>query len=70
MRGVGGPVTAIANGTIEPLDDGQRYRVTISLDFERHGIGKLLVPLVVRKQERKQLPGYEQRLKKQLESMT
>src|SRR5262249_56579530 len=32
-RGVGGiPVTGVANGTIEPLDDGKRSRVTFALD--------------------------------------
>jgi len=66
VRGVGGPLTAIAKGTIEPLDDGKRSRITIALDFEAHGIGKLLVPLV-RRQARKQLPKNEQELKEMLE---
>ena len=66
-RGVGGiPVIAIANGTIEPLDNGKRSRVTIALEFEGHGIGKLLVPLLVRRQA-KQLPRSEQKLKELLE---
>jgi hypothetical protein len=54
VRGIGGSLTAIAEGSIEPLDDGVRSRVTIALDFEGHGIGRLLVPLV-RRQARKQL---------------
>jgi hypothetical protein len=55
VRGVGGiPVIAIAKGTIEPLDGGNRSLVTIALRFEGHGIGKLLVALVGR-QARKQL---------------
>jgi hypothetical protein len=54
VRGPGGPLTAIAIATIEPLEDGERSRVTIALDFDAHGIGKLLVPLV-RRQARKQL---------------
>jgi uncharacterized protein YndB with AHSA1/START domain len=66
VRGAGGPLTAIAIGTIEPLDDGERSRVTIALDFEAHGIGKLLVPLV-RRQARKQLPRNERQLKEVLE---
>jgi hypothetical protein len=65
--GVGGPVTAIAKGTVEPPADGAGSRVTIALDFEGHGIGKLLVPLVIRKQARKQLPRNMQKLKEQLE---
>jgi uncharacterized protein YndB with AHSA1/START domain len=66
MCGVGGPLTAIAKGTIEPLDDGERSRVTICIDFEAHGIGKLIVPLV-RRQAQKQLPKNEQQLKEMLE---
>ncbi len=67
VRAVGGPVTAIAKGAIEPLDDGMRSRVTIALEFEGHGIGKLLVPLVIRRQARKQLPKNEQKLREVLE---
>jgi uncharacterized protein YndB with AHSA1/START domain len=68
FRGVGGlPVVGIARGTIEPLDNGKRSRVTIALEFEAHGIGKLLVPLVIRRQARKQLPRNEQNLKALLE---
>jgi uncharacterized protein YndB with AHSA1/START domain len=68
FRGVGGiPVTGIANGTIEPLDGGKRSRVTIALEFEGHGIGRLLVPLVVRRQARRQLPRTQQQLKDMLE---
>jgi uncharacterized protein YndB with AHSA1/START domain len=66
VRGVGGSLTAIAKGTIEPLDGGERSRVTIALEFEGHGIGKLLVPLVSR-QARRQLPRNEQQLKEILE---
>jgi uncharacterized protein YndB with AHSA1/START domain len=67
VRGVGGPVTAIAKGTIEPLDGGKRSRVTIALEFEGHGVGRLLVPLVVRREARKQLPKNARRLKELLE---
>jgi hypothetical protein len=35
VRVAGGPATAIARGTIEPLDDGKRSHVTIALDFAR-----------------------------------
>jgi uncharacterized protein YndB with AHSA1/START domain len=66
VRGVGGRLTAIAKSTIEPLDGGERSRVTIALEFEGRGIGKLLVPLVNR-QARKQLPRNEQKLKEMLE---
>jgi uncharacterized protein YndB with AHSA1/START domain len=66
VRGVGGSLTATAKGTIEPLDEGERSRLTIALDFEAHGFGKLLLPLV-RRQARKQLPRNEQTLKEMLE---
>jgi uncharacterized protein YndB with AHSA1/START domain len=66
VRGGGGHLIATAKGTIEPLADGERSRVTIALDFEAHGIGKLLVPFV-RRQARKQLPKNEQQLKEMLE---
>jgi uncharacterized protein YndB with AHSA1/START domain len=68
IRGVDGPVRGNVKGTVEPLADGQRSRVTISLDLVGHGIGKVLVPLVVRRQAEAQMPGNMQRLKERLES--
>ncbi len=68
VRGIDGPVRGIVNGTIEPLDDGARCRVTIELDFEGHGPGKLLVPLLVRPQAKQELPKSAQNLKQRLES--
>jgi uncharacterized protein YndB with AHSA1/START domain len=68
VRGIDGPVRGIVKGKIEPLDDGARSRVTIELDFEGHGIGKLLVPLVVRRQAQKEVPRNQQKLKERLES--
>ncbi len=41
---------------VEPVTD-QRSRLTIAVDFEGHGIGKVLVPLVVRRQARAEMPG-------------
>jgi uncharacterized protein YndB with AHSA1/START domain len=68
LRGVDGPVRGEVHGTIEPLGDGEQSRVTINLDFEGHGMGKLLVPLVVRPKARKEVPVDEQKLKELLES--
>lgn len=68
VRGIDGPVRGNVKGRIEPLDDGARSRVTIELDFEGHGIGKLLVPLVVRRQAQREVPRNLQRLKELLES--
>jgi uncharacterized protein YndB with AHSA1/START domain len=67
-RGIDGPIRAIVNGSVEPLDDGARSRATIELDFEGHGIGKLLVPLVVRRQAQQELPRNMRSLKEHLET--
>ena len=68
VRGSGGiPVTAIARGRVDPLGGGTRSRVTITLEIEAHGIGKLLIPLVIGRQARRQLPQNTARLKKVLE---
>jgi uncharacterized protein YndB with AHSA1/START domain len=68
VRGIDGLVRGTVKGTIEPLDDGARSRVTIALDFEGHGIGKLLIPLVVRRQAQREAPRNQQKLKELLES--
>jgi len=49
------------------LDDGRRSRVTVTLEFKGRGIGRLLVPLVARRQGRRALLRNEQRLKELLE---
>ncbi len=67
-RGIDGPVRAIVAVTVEPLADGSTSRITIELDFTGHGIGRLLVPLVVRRQAFRQLPGSMTRLKQRLEA--
>jgi uncharacterized protein YndB with AHSA1/START domain len=66
-RGIDGPIRAIVKGTVEPIDEGAQSRVTIALDFEAHGIGKLLVPLIVRRQAKNELPRNAQTLKQLLE---
>ena len=68
MKGVDGPVRALVETRIEPLDDGARSRVTIELDFTGHGIGRLLVPLLVRPQTRKGLPRNLTLLKRRVEA--
>jgi hypothetical protein len=66
-RGISGPIRAIVEVTVEPLADSSRSRVTIELDFTGHGIGRLLVPLVVRRQAASEMPRNMQRLKQRLE---
>lgn len=68
FRVLDGPVRAIGKGRFEPLDDGDRTRFTMELDFEGHGIGKLLVPLVVRRQAAKELAASHEDLKRMLEN--
>lgn len=65
-RGIDGPIRAIVQVTVKPLTGGSR--VTIDLDFTGAGIGKLLVPLVVRRQAAKEMPANMRRLKQRLEA--
>ena len=67
-RGVSGPIRAIVAVTVERLAEVSRSRVTIELDFTGHGIGKLLVPLVVRRQAANEMPKNMRRLKQALEA--
>ena len=53
--GVDGPIRAIVDLTVEPLTDS-RSGLTIAVDFEGHGIGKVLVPLIVRREARAEMP--------------
>jgi hypothetical protein len=67
VRGLDGPIRGNVTGRIEPLDDGTRRRVTIELELEGHGIGKLLLPLFVQRKAQEEMPQAMQRLKEQLE---
>ncbi|MEU6880963.1 SRPBCC family protein [Streptomyces sp. NPDC046712] len=68
IHGIDGPVRGDVQGRIEPIDNGEHSRLTLSVDFESHGIGKVLVPLVVRPFVRKEMPESEQTLKGILEA--
>lgn len=67
-HGISGPIRALVEVLVEPLDGGARSRVTIELDFEGHGIGKALVPLFVRRQAEREMPVNMANLKQRLES--
>jgi len=56
------------DGSIEPLGEGDRSRVRIALDLKGYGIGKLLLPLLVRRQAESEMPQNMQNLKGLLES--
>jgi uncharacterized protein YndB with AHSA1/START domain len=66
VRGIDGPIRAIVDLTVEPLT-ADRSQLTISLDFTGHGIGKVLVPLIVRREAAKEMPNNLATLKKRLE---
>lgn len=68
FRGTDGPIRPIGKGVLDPVGDGQRTRFTFEIDFEGHGIGKLLVPLVVRRQARTEIVKTHEALKARLES--
>jgi len=67
VRGVDGVIRAVVDLTVEPVA-GDRSRLTIAVDFAGHGFGKLLVPLMVRREARKEMPGNLATLKRRLET--
>jgi carbon monoxide dehydrogenase subunit G len=67
VRGIDGPVRATVDVTVEPLTETSS-RLTIAVDFDGHGIGKLLVPLVVRRQAHKEMPANVEALKRRVEA--
>ena len=67
VRGIDGPIRAQVDLSVEPLTE-QTSRLTIAVDFEGHGIGKVLVPLVVRRQARAEMPGNLAKLKERIET--
>ena len=66
VRGLAGPIRAIVDVTVEPLSEASA-RLTIALEFEGHGIGRLLVPLVVERQAQREMPVNLAALKERLE---
>ena len=69
VRGVDGPIRAIVDVTVKALP-AERARLMIEIDFTGHGIGKLLVPLVVRREARKEMPVNVATLKDLIEAST
>ena len=68
FRVLDGPVRADGTIGIEPIGDGSRSKLTITIDFTGHGLGgKVLLP-VARAQARKQIPKDQARMKELLES--
>ena len=67
VRGLDGPIRASVDVAAEAVTKSLT-RLTISVDFVGHGIGKLLVPLVVRRQASKEMPANLAALKRRLET--
>jgi uncharacterized protein YndB with AHSA1/START domain len=66
-HGVAGPIRPSASITVEPLNDSTRSCVTFALDFEGHGVGVPLVP-IIRRVAARGAPRSYQNLKKRLEN--
>jgi hypothetical protein len=67
VQGIDGPARAAVEVLVEPVTDS-RSRLTISVDFTGHGIGKILVPLMVRREARKEMPDNMAALKQRMEA--
>ena len=70
IRGTDGPIRGNVDGTVEPLGDGDRSRVTIALNLKGYGIGKLLLPLFVARQARTEMPQNMEKSRQNLETGT
>lgn len=66
-EGIEGPIRPHATITVEPRDDGAHATVTFTLDFEAHGMGVAILPMV-RRQAEKGAPVSHRHLKELLES--
>src|SRR6266699_90072 len=67
VRGTDGPIRAAVDVLVEPVT-GSRSRLTISVDFTGYGIGKILVPLMIRREARKEMPANMTALKQKMEA--
>ena len=67
VRGTDGPIRAAVDVLVEPVTDS-RSRLTVSVDFAGHGIGKILVPLMIRREARKEMPENIAALKHKMEA--
>ena len=67
VQGIDGPIRATVNVTVEPLTE-TRSRLTITVGFDGHGIGRLIVPLIIRRQAHKEMPANVEALKRRIEA--
>jgi hypothetical protein len=66
FQGVNGPVRVLGTVTVEPLGDSAS-KLTLEIDFEGRGVGKLLAPMA-RRQAMTEVPADQRRLKERLEA--
>ncbi len=64
---IDGQIRATVGVTVEPIT-AARSRVTIAVDFDGRGVGRVLVPLVVRREARTEMPANLAALKHRLEA--
>jgi hypothetical protein len=69
VHGIDGPIRATVDVSVEERTESHSH-LTISVDFEGHGIGKILVPLLVRREAQREMPVNMTALKKRLEETT
>jgi uncharacterized protein YndB with AHSA1/START domain len=69
FRGTVGPIRPVGTVTIDPVGDGSSTRVSIDFNLVGYGFGKLIAPLA-RRDARKRIADYQERLKAQLEAGT
>jgi uncharacterized protein YndB with AHSA1/START domain len=67
IRGIDGPIRADIAVAVDPRQDGTQAHVTIQVDFRAYGMGKLVMPVVVR-EARKEVPESCELLKSRLEN--
>ena len=66
FRGTAGPVRPVGTVTVDPVGESSS-RMSLELELEGHGIGKLFAPLA-RHQAAKEVPASHEKLKQLLES--
>lgn len=67
VSGIDGPIRAMVDVSVEPRSDSSAH-LTIALEFEGHGIGRILVPLLVTREAQREMPINVATLKQRLEN--
>jgi carbon monoxide dehydrogenase subunit G len=67
IRGIDGPIRANVTVTVAARQADEGAHVAIEVDFQGYGMGKMILPVVVR-EARKEVPESVQKLKSRLEA--